>query len=316
MYHFKDHHEPIIDKETFDKVQEIIKTRSGGKAPGTKIVKKFTFSGKFRCGLCGNTYIKKSLYKRNQAWDCNSVAGKGRMYCKYSKLMHDETIKKCFMEAYYLLTQDEGSALDTFMKNVAEAQRTSEPFEMKDKIQEKIEQAENQMSKLIDLYVAGNVTPELFNKKQEQLQNKIDKLKMNLRSVETVISSEDKIENGIKKIKEQLVAVDAKNGPLEFDDELFDALVDYGIIGSINENGENESYIIRFICKSKYNYKTRYDLTDDFIVENSDLRKDNLALIPIIDFISHQHFFVFDTEEGRRIKKLITKVRVRVEIER
>lgn len=316
MYHFKDHHEPIIDKETFDKVQEIIKTRSGGKAPGTKIIKKFTFSGKFRCGLCGNTYIKKSLYKRNQAWDCNSVAGKGRMYCKYSKLMHDETIKKCFMEAYYLLTQDEGSALDTFMKNVAEAQRTSEPFEMKDKIQEKIEQAENQMSKLIDLYVAGNVTPELFNKKQEQLQNKIDKLKVNLRSVETVISSEDKIENGIKKIKEQLVAVDAKNGPLEFDDELFDALVDYGIIGSINENGENESYIIRFICKSKYNYKTRYDLTDDFIVENSDLRKDNLALIPIIDFISNQHFFVFDTEEGRRIKKLITKVRVRVEIER
>lgn len=316
MYHFKDHHEPIIDKETFEKVQEIIKTRTSGKAPGTKIMKKFTFSGKFRCGLCGNTYIKKSLYKRNQAWDCNSVAGKGRMYCKYSKLMHDETIKKCFMEAYYLLTQDEGSALDTFMKNLLDAQRTSEPFDMKENIQEKLNQAENQMSKLIDLYVAGNVTQELFNKKQEQLHNKIEKLKMNMRSVENIISSEDKIQNGLKKIKEQLIAVDAKNEPGEFDDELFDALVDYGIIGSINENGENESYIIRFICKSKYNYKTRYDLTDDFIVENSDLRKDNLALVPIIDFISNQHFFVFDIEEGRRIKKLITKVRVRVEIER
>ena len=71
---------------------------------------------------------------------------------------------------------------------------------MIDKIQEKIEQTENQMSKLIDLYVAGNIAPDLFNKKQEQLQNKIEKLKMNLRSVETVISSEDKIENGIKKI--------------------------------------------------------------------------------------------------------------------
>ena len=316
MYHFKDHHEPIIDKETFEKVQEIIKTRTSGKALGTKIMKKFTFSGKFRCGLCGNTYIKKSLYKRNQAWDCNSVAGKGRMYCKYSKLMHDETIKKCFMEAYYLLTQDEGSALDTFMKNLLDAQRTSEPFDMKENIQEKLNQAENQMSKLIDLYVAGNVTQELFNKKQEQLHNKIEKLKMNMRSVENIISSEDKIQNGLKKIKEQLIAVDAKNEPGEFDDELFDALVDYGIIGSINENGENESYIIRFICKSKYNYKTRYDLTDDFIVENSDLRKDNLALVPIIDFISNQHFFVFDIEEGRRIKKLITKVRVRVEIER
>ena len=238
------------------------------------------------------------------------------MYCKYSKLMHDETIKKCFMEAYYLLTQDEGSVLDTFMKNVAVAQRTSEPYEMKDKIQDKIEQCENQMSKLIDLFVSGTITNELFQKKKEQLQNKIDKYKMNLRSVETVISSEDKIENGIKKLKEQLTAVDATNGPLEFDDELFEALVDYGIIGAINENGENESYIIRFICKSKYNYQTRYDLTDDFIVENSDLRKDDLSLIPIIDFISNQHFFVFDIENGRRIKKLITKVRVRVEIER
>ena len=316
MYHFKDHHEPIIDKETFEKVNEILKTRSSSTSPGTKFRKKFTFSGKFRCGLCGATYIKKSLYKKNQAWDCNSVANKGRMYCKDSKLMHDETIKKCFMEAYYLLTQEEGSALDAFMKKMEEAQRESEPYNVRDNIQDKLEQADNQMSKLIDLFVAGNINEEIFNKKQQQLMNKMEKLKTNMRSVDNIITSEDKIQNGIKKIKEQLVAVDAMNGPGEFDDELFDALVDYGIIGAIDENGEPASYLIRFICKSKYNYKTRYDLTDDFIVENSDFRKDDLALIPIVDFISNQHFFVFDIENGRRIKKLISKVRVRVEIER
>ncbi len=317
MYHLKEHHEPIIDRDKFERVQEILKTRTGPKAPGSKVIKKFTFSGKFRCGFCGNTFIKKSLYKKNQAWDCNTVAGKGRMFCKDSKLMHDETIKKCFMEAYYLLTNDEKSVLDDFLIKLDQASRDNEPYDRQNVIKGKIDQVNNQMSKLIDLYVAGNISNDIFNIKQDQLQTRLEKLNMNLRSVDNVISTEDRIENGIKKIKEQLVALEAHNGPLEFDDELFDALVDYGIIGAIDENGNSESYIIRFIFKTQYNYKTRYDLTSDFIVENSDFRKQDAMLIPIVDFISNQHFFVFDTDPiGRRIKKLISKVRVRIEIER
>lgn len=159
---------------------------------------------------------------------------------------------------------------------------------------------------------------EIIEKRQTK-EDKSSKQKLRVAAYVRVSSKHDdqldSFESQVKYFYEKIIA----NPDWEF----IRIYSDEGISGTntnhrkgFNENGENESYIIRFICKSKYNYKTRYDLTDDFIVENSDLRKDNLALIPIIDFISNQHFFVFDTEEGRRIKKLITKVRVRVEIER
>lgn len=40
--------------------------------------------------------------------------------------------------------------------------------------------------------------------------------------------------------------------------------------------------------------------------------------IPIIDFVSNQHFFVYDkaSSGNRLVKKLITKVRVRLEVEK
>ena len=51
------------------------------------------------------------------------------------------------------------------------------------------------------------------------------------------------------------------------------------------------------------------------IINNGLNNKDNIY-IPILDFISTQKFVVFEEEGGRRKKKIIDKVRVRVELEK
>jgi len=64
------------------------------------------------------------------------------------------------------------------------------------------------------------------------------------------ITEDLKIEYGISKIKEMI----KNNNILEgFDEEVFKSLVDYIIIGGY-DNGKITEYMIRFICKIKFNF--------------------------------------------------------------
>ena len=57
-FYIKDHHKPIISREDFDKVQELIESRKGARAYGRLVSagKKGVFSSRIRCGYCGYTY--------------------------------------------------------------------------------------------------------------------------------------------------------------------------------------------------------------------------------------------------------------------
>ena len=73
--------------------------------------------------------------------------------------------------------------------------------------------------------------------------------------------------------------------------------------------------MIRFICKKGFSLRPREDISPSMIVENNQLDQEGSIYNPIIDFVSNQNFFVYDDTGERRRKTLISKVRVRVEIE-
>ncbi|MBQ9155837.1 MAG: recombinase family protein [Eubacterium sp.] len=60
QYYIQDHHEAIIDRATYEEAQEMIKLRSekhNGQAKTAR--KRYTLSGKCKCGLCGATLIRE-----------------------------------------------------------------------------------------------------------------------------------------------------------------------------------------------------------------------------------------------------------------
>ena len=316
-YIIKDHHEAIIDRETFNKVQDMLNTRNANRKTGRKLVKKFTFSGRFRCGFCGKSYVKKSLYKKNLAWDCVSVAKEGRDLCNYSKLIHEETIKSCFMDAYSLLTANDGLVLEEFVHNLKQSIRDRTPLTMMEKVEENILTIRRKRDKLIDLLISETIDEESFEKKNKELDARIEKLKEKKAQLADKVTEKTKIELNVSKIKTELMLRETDSTKKEFDEDLFNALIDYGIIGGINENGEKEPYMIRFICKNGLNHKSRYDITDDLIIANSNLSNtENSIYVPILDFSSNQHFYTFTKVNNRLRKTLIKKVRVRLEIEK
>ena len=57
-YYIRDNHPAIIDRETFDKVQEKIKSNFEFNPAAHRIVKPSCFSAKIICGKCGENYVK------------------------------------------------------------------------------------------------------------------------------------------------------------------------------------------------------------------------------------------------------------------
>lgn len=278
--------------------------------------KKFTFSGRLRCSYCGCSYCKKSLYKKRPAWDCISVAKKGRMYCPDSKIIHEDVIKSCFMEAYFLLTKDRGLVIDDFIRMIRSSIRDSEPQIMKAKIQDELNINKNKLSKLVDLYVEGQIDSITFEMKQNDLRKKMDKLETKLTQLSQIVKEDDKVEIGIKKIRTELQVRESSNEIKKFDEDLFEAMVDYCIVGGYDENNNSQPYMLRFICKKGFELRSREDVTNNLLIDNNHIDSKDSIYLPIIDFVSNQNFFVFDDSGTKRIKKLITKVRVRVEIEK
>lgn len=305
-FYVKNHHEPIISREDFEKVKKIFETRNYSVLTGRKMGKKFSFLGRLRCGFCGHSYCKKSLYKKRKAWDCISVAKKERIYCPDSKVMHDDVIKSCFMEAYFLLTKDRGLVIDNFINSLKDSTRDTEPVKMKLKIENEIKVNKNKLSKLVDLYVDGKVDNNTFESKQNDLQLKISRLEEKQDKLSQIVNEEKKVDIGIKKIKTELQIRESSNEIKPFDEDLFEALVDYAIIGAYDIKENKINYIIRFICKKGFELRSREDISEDVIIENNHIdSKDNIYL-PIIDFVSNQSFFVFD-DTGEKRKKLLSQ---------
>lgn len=72
----ENHHEAIIDKDTFKKVQqEIARRRKKAKADGSKYSNRYVLSGKLKCASCGSTYVGGDNRKRKdgtirKSWKC------------------------------------------------------------------------------------------------------------------------------------------------------------------------------------------------------------------------------------------------------
>jgi site-specific DNA recombinase len=111
MYHVQDAHEPIIDRATFDAVQQELTRRAGSVQvkPGSATA----FTGKIRCGICGKNYRRRTTHA-GITWVCATYNTKGKKYCA-SKQIPEETLKAVTAEVLGCDSFDE----DAFAERIA-----------------------------------------------------------------------------------------------------------------------------------------------------------------------------------------------------
>ena len=92
-YYVDDNHTPIIERETFDKVQKLIGEKEKKYAYSKPY--DYRFKGMVYCGTCGDRYYRKKAatgtnYER-YIWRCRIYSNKGKDYCP-SKQITDKTL--------------------------------------------------------------------------------------------------------------------------------------------------------------------------------------------------------------------------------
>ena len=316
-FYVKDHHEPIISKEDFNKVQEMFKAKQSNstfkKVPINKV---YTFTGKFRCSFCGEPFIKKSSYRNKSVWACKSFIKIGRYLCPNSKVAYEDIIKKGFIQGVNLLLNRNDFNIEEFIKELSDVLDEDKISVALRKAQNDKYDLESKMSKLIDLVLDNKIDSETFNKKRNsyldqitELTDKINKLSNNKlpnNNDERLINIKNKILSDISNENQLLTS---------FDSKLFDDLVLYGCIGGFNENGELDPYMIRFIIKSDINIKIKDDMISEVIISNNRIDDEDSIYKPILDFQINQSFYTFEQQDNKNTKVHHDSVRIRFEIE-
>lgn len=81
MVYLKDHHEPIIDRDLWNRTQEELLRRAPTEEMKSKHSNRYWCSGKLYCGMCGQRYVSRTKKLKNgttyKAWRCYAATNHG-----------------------------------------------------------------------------------------------------------------------------------------------------------------------------------------------------------------------------------------------
>lgn len=163
-YYIENDHEPIIDRETFEKVQQIIASRRPSNTE--KSHNRYEFSGLIWCEHCGKSYKRKvnNSIKNfsNVCWACSLKDRYGIDYCD-SQTISDDLLKAITLDAY-----------NEYIK-------TPNNTEKSIKLLADIEALNEQLNKLRLMLQGGYINYAKYNKQQIGVKEKILVLDKQLR---------------------------------------------------------------------------------------------------------------------------------------
>lgn len=206
MVYIKDHHEPIIDRETFDFVQAEFKRKSEVyKNDNSKHSNRYAFSGKLKCGCCGRRYIahfrKRSNGSTRKIWYCyNSVKNglehevNGEMIGCNNKAVGNELLESAVIQALNDVSFDREAIIKKLTKIINEVVQSHTPTQYNfTKAEQAVKKLEEKKLKNIDAYYDDKISEQDFKMLSEKYQGEIDTLNKEIEEEGKKLSvSEDK----------------------------------------------------------------------------------------------------------------------------
>lgn len=93
-YFIRDHHEGIIDRETFNAVQDRSRSHRIAAHPVRKEKEKHPFTGKVICGSCGKNYRRKTTNGK-VSWQCGTFLELGKDHCQAKQIPESVLMDSC-----------------------------------------------------------------------------------------------------------------------------------------------------------------------------------------------------------------------------
>ena len=258
MYLITDHHTPIIDRDTFNRVQQEIARRSSKrkisdqtKTEQGKYSGKYVLSELLICGQCGTPYRRRIWTKsgnKQVVWRCISRLEHGRRYCPDSPTIKEENLHRGIIRAinnYYSCRDDIVRILKANIGSVLECQEQEEIPSIEKRLKE-IDQARTD---LVGLIASGGCDEDKldgeFAKLYAEEQDLNERLKMLKSQNQTSAKTQQKLDKVTEMIEHE-----------KFELETFDNVLVRKLIECIKVLSKNE---ILVIFKGGYEVRTEIE---------------------------------------------------------
>ena len=229
----KDHHEPIVSRELFDEANRILDEKSLSQEGKAKHSSRYPFSGKIKCGCCGASYVAR--YKTRQdgsrykAWRCNEAAKHGsphtdkagnKVGCSGISIRNEDAT-----HIMYLVMKELKLNLISVIEPIIATDWTGTDIE---KLKGRMDTIEEKRTKLIDIYMSGDITKEEFHAARSKCDAEISELKSVIDSIGRQQTMTEKQQELMREIRDAMNEI--VNG-VEYDDEFYKHILDKMVIG-------------------------------------------------------------------------------------
>ena len=269
MVYLKDHHEPIIDRELWNRTQAELLRRSPSEDAKSKHSNRYWCSGKLYCGLCGQRYVSRTKKLKNgtiyKAWRCYAAANHGakkmssfgeQIGCDNGSI-NEKALLTCMHYCICQLQTNQKELKREIMQEIKEIKGITEKKPDTKRIQGKMDALAAKKRKAIDLMLDGLITKSDLQEQtkwyDEQLtelseslhaagkQDKANEAELHkyenyLSALDEIMSFDESNESLYREILEKMVIYHDKTV------EVWLKCVPFGMKLTIRSHGKNDDY--------------------------------------------------------------------------
>lgn len=269
MVYLKNHHEPIIDRELWNRTQAELLRRSPSEDTKSKHSNRYWCSGKLYCGLCGQRYVSRTKKLKNgtiyKAWRCYAAANHGtkkissfgeQIGCDNGSI-NEKALLTCMHYCICQLQTNQKELKREIMQEIKEIKDKHEKKPDIKRIQEKMDTLAAKKRKAIDLMLDGLITKSDLQEQTKWYDEQLAELSESLNAA----GKQDKANSAeLREYESYLCALDEIMSFDESNESLYREILDkmviyhdktvevwlkcvpFGMKLSVNSRGKNDDY--------------------------------------------------------------------------
>lgn len=235
MYYVQNNHPAIIDRVTFNKVQEELarrKTKTPGSAKSsitsTGKYSRYALTGVLICGNCGTRY-RRVTWSRNGTkrivWRCISRLDYGKKYCSDSPTIMEDKLQEAIVRAVNKFNKQDNATYKALMRaTISEALGLNGDPEEVDMLERKVEALNNKMLALVNESVSSGDGIEAHESEFMTLSQETELLKQRIAAIQESTVKDNGEQSRLEQI--QAIISERESKCMEYDDSIVRQMVE------------------------------------------------------------------------------------------